>query len=155
MLGVAIQLSAQFQVVVDYPLKHMTSENKEAAQKAISRISVGGGTNLSGGLFKGIDQHQQEATSATPRDAPQSANTPGKLTSAPSAVPCTQSKQRFHVHQLASAGKTALALIHSAHDSACLPLLQLAGQALLHGDCTIMYAFQHALGPNQLLSKLS
>lgn len=47
------------QVRVDYPLQNMSSSSKEAAQKVISRIKAGGGTNLSGGLFKGIDQHQQ------------------------------------------------------------------------------------------------
>ncbi|KAL0038635.1 hypothetical protein WJX79_000718 [Trebouxia sp. C0005] len=46
-------------VRVDYPLQNMSSSSKEAAQKVISRIKAGGGTNLSGGLFKGIDQHQQ------------------------------------------------------------------------------------------------
>ncbi len=51
----------ELQVVVDYPLKHMSRDNKEAAEKAINRIRSGGGTNLSGGLFKGIDQHQQGA----------------------------------------------------------------------------------------------
>jgi len=49
------------QVQVDYSLQHMSTSSKEAAQKAISRIKAGGGTNLSGGLFKGIDQHQQGA----------------------------------------------------------------------------------------------
>ncbi len=49
------------QVQVDYPLQHMSPSSKEAAQKAISRIKSGGGTNLSGGLFKGVDQHQQGA----------------------------------------------------------------------------------------------
>lgn len=49
------------QVQVDYPLQHMSPSSKEAAQKAISRIKAHGGTNLSGGLFKGIDQHQQGA----------------------------------------------------------------------------------------------
>ena len=33
--------------------------NKKKAQKAIGKIWADGGTNLSGGLFKGIDQHQQ------------------------------------------------------------------------------------------------
>ncbi len=49
------------QVQIDCPLQHMSPSSKEAAQKAISRIKAGGGTNLSGGLFKGIDQHQQGA----------------------------------------------------------------------------------------------
>ena len=40
----------------------MTAENKAAAQAAILRLQASGGTNLSGGLFKGIDQHQQAAT---------------------------------------------------------------------------------------------
>ncbi|DBA99975.1 TPA: hypothetical protein ACH3X1_013847 [Trebouxia sp. C0004] len=52
------------EVRVDYPLQHMSPSSKDAAQKAISRITVGGGTNLSGGLFKGIDQHQQGAPAA-------------------------------------------------------------------------------------------
>ena len=37
----------------------MSHSNKEKAQTAISKIRAGAGTNLSGGLFKGIDQHQQ------------------------------------------------------------------------------------------------
>ena len=41
------------------PLKHMTADNKVTAQIAINNVRKGGGTNLSGGLFKGIDQHQQ------------------------------------------------------------------------------------------------
>lgn len=47
------------QVLTDFPLKYMTAENKGAAQAAIVNVHSGGGTNLSGGLFKGIDQHQQ------------------------------------------------------------------------------------------------
>ena len=41
----------------------MTAENKASAQAAIGRVHAGGGTNLSGGLFKGIDQHQQAVPS--------------------------------------------------------------------------------------------
>ena len=37
----------------------MTADNKSAAQAAILNVHSDGGTNLSGGLFKGIDQHQQ------------------------------------------------------------------------------------------------
>ena len=39
----------------------MNHENKKVVEAAISGISAGGGTNLSGGLFKGIDQLQQSA----------------------------------------------------------------------------------------------
>ena len=49
------------QVVVNFPLKPMNHENKKVVEAAISGISAGGGTNLSGGLFKGIDQLQQSA----------------------------------------------------------------------------------------------
>ena len=51
------------QVLTDLPLRHMTEGNKAAAQLAISKVKSGGGTNLSGGLFKGIDQHQQVSAS--------------------------------------------------------------------------------------------
>lgn len=47
------------QVDVNFGLREMTEDNKAAAELAIDRIKPGGGTNLSGGLFKGIDQHQQ------------------------------------------------------------------------------------------------
>jgi len=39
----------------------MTSGNKKIAAAAVSRIKYGGGTNLSAGLFRGIDHHQQSA----------------------------------------------------------------------------------------------
>lgn len=52
-----------FKVIVNFALREMTAEGKAAAQLAIDRIQAGGGTNLSGGLFKGIDQHQQGANS--------------------------------------------------------------------------------------------
>ena len=39
----------------------MTSGNKKVAAAAISRIRAGGGTNLSAGLFRGVDHHQQSA----------------------------------------------------------------------------------------------
>ena len=41
----------------------MTASNKAAAQLAVSKVNVDGGTNLSGGLFKGVDQHQQVSPS--------------------------------------------------------------------------------------------
>ena len=44
----------------------MTDEGKAAAELAIDRIKASGGTNLSGGLFKGIDQHQQAAGQGAP-----------------------------------------------------------------------------------------
>ena len=47
------------QVDVNFALREMTDDNKAAAELAVDRIRAGGGTNLSGGLFKGIDQHQQ------------------------------------------------------------------------------------------------
>ncbi len=67
------------QVQVDYSLQHMSPSSKEAAQKAISRIKSGGGTNLSGGLFKGVDQHQQGAAAegAPPEQALHSAGNLG------------------------------------------------------------------------------
>ena len=37
----------------------MTSGNKKTAEAAIARIDSGGGTNLSAGLFRGINHHQQ------------------------------------------------------------------------------------------------
>ena len=40
----------------------MTSGNKKVAAAAISRVQAGGGTNLSAGLFRGVDHHQQSAT---------------------------------------------------------------------------------------------
>ena len=40
----------------------MTSGNKKVVAAAINRIQSGGGTNLSAGLFRGIDHHQQSAT---------------------------------------------------------------------------------------------
>ena len=40
----------------------MTSGNKKVAAAAISRIQCGGGTNLSAGLFRGVDHHQQSTT---------------------------------------------------------------------------------------------
>lgn len=49
------------QVIVNFPLRPMNHENKKVVEAAISGISAGGGTNLSGGLFKGIDQLQQSA----------------------------------------------------------------------------------------------
>ncbi len=70
------------QVQVDYPLQHMSPSSKEAAQKAISRIKAGGGTNLSGGLFKGIDQHQQGAAAAG-APAEQALDSEGSLGSDP------------------------------------------------------------------------
>jgi len=42
-------------------MNFMTSGNKKVAAAAISRIVSGGGTNLSAGLFRGIDHHQQLA----------------------------------------------------------------------------------------------
>ncbi|KAL3138377.1 hypothetical protein ABBQ32_006179 [Trebouxia sp. C0010 RCD-2024] len=50
-------------VLTDLPLRRMTESNKAAAQLAISKVYPSGGTNLSGGLFKGIDQHQQVLSS--------------------------------------------------------------------------------------------
>lgn len=70
------------QVQVDYPLQHMSPSSKEAAQKAISRIKSGGGTNLSDGLFKGIDQHQQRAA-ADSAPAEQALDSEGNLGSNP------------------------------------------------------------------------
>lgn len=65
------------QVVVDFPLTYMTADNKLAAQVAISNVHSSGGTNLSGGLFKGIDQHQQQsppqATVEQPTEQPDAA----------------------------------------------------------------------------------
>ena len=52
-------LSQCLQVCTDLPLKQMTADNKAAAQLAIHKVKIGGGTNLSGGLFKGVDQQQQ------------------------------------------------------------------------------------------------
>lgn len=54
------------QVAVNFALREMTAEGKAAAELAIDRIVAGGGTNLSGGLFKGIDQHQQGAAQRAP-----------------------------------------------------------------------------------------
>lgn len=56
-------LSWCLQVLTDLPLRRMTESNKAAAQLAISKVYPSGGTNLSGGLFKGIDQHQQVLSS--------------------------------------------------------------------------------------------
>ena len=66
------------QAAVVFPLKHMSNENKETAQQAISRIQSQGGTNLSGGLFKGIDQHQQ-GLAAPDMPAEQSEDIAGEL----------------------------------------------------------------------------
>lgn len=59
-------------MLTDLPLKYMTADNKTAAQRAISSVHCTGGTNLSGGLFKGIDQHQQlsSQTAATAAEQP-------------------------------------------------------------------------------------
>lgn len=65
------------QVLVDFPLTYMTADNKLAAQVAISNVHSDGGTNLSGGLFKGIDQHQQlsppQASNEQPAEQPDAA----------------------------------------------------------------------------------
>ena len=54
------------QVDVNFALREMTDEGKAAAELALDRIKASGGTNLSGGLFKGIDQHQQAAGQGAP-----------------------------------------------------------------------------------------
>ncbi|DBA94803.1 hypothetical protein WJX77_010279 [Trebouxia sp. C0004] len=46
-------------------MNFMTSGNKKVAAAAISHIESGGGTNLSAGLFRGIDHHQQLAAPLT------------------------------------------------------------------------------------------
>ena len=40
-------------------MNFVTSGNKKVAVAAIDRIQAGGGTNLSAGLFRAIDHHQQ------------------------------------------------------------------------------------------------
>lgn len=65
-------------MLTDLPLKYMTAENKTAAQVAINNVCSSGGTNLSGGLFKGIDQHQQLSSEQDVSTVEQSNGTKGQ-----------------------------------------------------------------------------
>ena len=66
------------QVTVDFPLQHMSHSNKKKAEAAVGKIRAGGRTNLSGGLFKGIDQHQQ-GTAAQQADTIQANGSTGDI----------------------------------------------------------------------------
>ena len=44
----------------------MSADSKASAQLAVQQVRAGGGTNLSGGLFSGVDQHQQVLTTQAP-----------------------------------------------------------------------------------------
>lgn len=52
------------QVTEDSGLVQITSESKRLIQSRIQEIISGGGTNLSGGLFKGIEQQLKGDVSA-------------------------------------------------------------------------------------------
>ena len=45
-------------------MNFMTSGNKKVATACIDRIQAGGGTNLSAGLFRAIDHHQQQPSAS-------------------------------------------------------------------------------------------
>lgn len=47
-----------FQVTVDIPLGKVTSDFRSRARSKIQEIRARGATNLSGGLFKGIEQQR-------------------------------------------------------------------------------------------------
>lgn len=49
-------------VRVDFPLTKMDTENKTTALSAITSLKAGSSTNLSGGLFAGLEQLVQRKT---------------------------------------------------------------------------------------------